>query len=90
MLNQNTKRDPGIKCALFNSKEEKGMDNFGYLNSLYYFTFIFYRTCKKLFAVCTLTAEHSLPHIRASILLAGTPLLRLSTCTFWMTPWDNH
>ena len=49
MLSQNTKRDPGIKCVLFNCKDEKGMDNFGYLTSLYYFTFILYRTCKKTF-----------------------------------------
>ena len=49
MLNQNTERDPGIKGALFNCKDEKGMDNFGYLNSLYYFTFILYWTCKKTF-----------------------------------------
>ena len=40
MSNQNTKKNPGIKCALFNCKGEKGMDNFDYLNSLYYFTFI--------------------------------------------------
>ena len=40
MSNQNTKKNPGIKCALSNCKGEKGMDNFGYLNSLHYFTFI--------------------------------------------------
>ena len=40
MSNQNTKKNPGIKCALFSCKGEKGMDNFGYLNSSYYFTFI--------------------------------------------------
>ena len=40
MSNQNTIKNPGIKCALSNCKGEKGMDNFGYLNSLHYFTFI--------------------------------------------------
>ena len=40
MLNQNIKKNPGMKCALSNCKGEKGMDNFGFLNSLHYFTFI--------------------------------------------------
>ena len=38
MSNQKIKKNPGIKCALFNRKGEKGMDIFGYLNSD--FTFI--------------------------------------------------
>ena len=40
MSNQNTIKNPGMKCALFKGKGEKGMDNFGFLNSLDYFTFI--------------------------------------------------
>ena len=43
MSNQNTKNISGIKLALFNSTGEKGMDNFGYLNSslsLFYFYFV--------------------------------------------------
>ena len=40
MSNQNTKKNPEIKCALFNCKGEKGIDNFDHLNSLHYFTFI--------------------------------------------------
>ena len=37
MANQNTKKSPGIEFVLFNCMGERGMDNFGYLNSLLYF-----------------------------------------------------
>ena len=37
MSNQNTKKSPGIEFALFNCTEEMGMDNFGYVNSLFCF-----------------------------------------------------
>ena len=40
MSNQNRKKNPGMKFALFNCTGEKEMDISGYLNSLHYFTFI--------------------------------------------------
>ena len=47
MSNQNINRNPGIKWAIFNFKRAKGMDCFDYLNSLYYFTFLWQWICKK-------------------------------------------
>ena len=37
MSNQNTKEKPGIEFTLFNCTGEMGKDNFGYLNSSFYF-----------------------------------------------------
>ena len=37
MSNQSTSKRPGIEFTLFNCTEEIGMDNFGYLNSSFYF-----------------------------------------------------
>ena len=51
--NKNTKKNPGMKCALFNCKGEKGMDNSGYLNGLHYFTF------------CNEPAKNTLRHMYA-------------------------
>ena len=37
MLNQNTKKSPGIEFALFACTEEMRMDSFGFLNCSLYF-----------------------------------------------------
>ena len=56
MTNQSTKKSPAIELALFNCTGETGMDNFGYLNSSFYFLFC-NELAKKTYGVRTLTVE---------------------------------
>ena len=89
MSNQNINRNPGIKWAIFNFKRAKGMDCFDYLNSLYYFTFLWQWICKK--ALWRMYPYSWIfPSLHAcKCAFSWDTFPRSSICTLWMTPWDN-
>ena len=78
ILNQNTKKIPGIEFALYNCTGEMAINKFAYLNglfSLFYFYFLMNLTKEYFYGARTLTAEPSSFHLmRANIVLAGPPL----------------
>ena len=61
ILNQNTKKSPGIKGTLFNCTGEMGMDNFGCLNSSLSLLLFCSKTAKKIYGIHTLTADCNHP-----------------------------
>ena len=86
MLNQNTKKNPGIEFALFNCKGEMGMDNFGYLSNLLY-----NETVKKFYGVRTLQLNFPFSHTSHCAFSWTTPHpLPPSVGTLWMTPNRNQ
>ena len=93
MSNRSTNKRSGIGFALFNCTGDMGMNNFGYLNSSFYFISNFERTCKKeIMADVLLELNlHSPPAPKwPSKLLAEPPHPILSVRTLWMTPFLAH
>ena len=70
ILNQNTKKNPGIEVALFNFTGDMGIDNFGCLTSSFSFFFLFCNEpAKRKIMRRALTADPPPFPIRASALL---------------------
>ena len=69
MLNQNTKKSPGIEFALFTCTGEMGMDSFGFLNCSLILLLFCNKPAKKNYGIRTLTLTTGSPlsrRIRAS------------------------
>ena len=72
ILNQNTRKNPGIEVALFNFTGDMGIDNFGCLTSSFSFFFYFViMNLQKKIMRRALTADPPPFLIRASALLTG-------------------
>ena len=70
ILNQNTRKNPGIEVALFNFTGDMGIDNFGCLTSSFAFFFYFVMNLQKEKIMWrALTADPPPLPIRASALL---------------------
>ena len=85
MSNQNTKKSPGIKVALFNCTEGMGLDNFGCLNnslSLFYCYFVS-NLPKKNYGVRRLTAEPPSPPNTSQYAFSWTTPLP-TECTYFI------
>ena len=86
MSNQNSKKSPGIDCALFNCAEKN--DNFGCLNSslsLFYFYFVT-NLRKKIWRTCSYSWSSHSHHTSQCALSWTTPPPSPSVRTLWMTP----
>ena len=87
MWNQNTKKSPRIKVAIFKCTRNMGLNIFGCLNSSFsLFLFCHELMIKNVMAYARIQLNLPLRSIRASTLLAGLNLPPPSIRTLWMTP----
>ena len=87
ILNQNTKKNPGIEVALFNFTGDMGIDNSGCLTSSFSFFFLFCNepAKRKYYAMCPYSWSSSFPQTSQctfNLTIRPPPSVR----TLWITP----